>query len=251
MNNRLGWVRVAADDLSEFHHVLIKTIPKYASIAVSEMMLPANREVLPIEERALLPKCRDCGVGKCDEIPEAAPGTFLTNEQLRALEGEGEGSKNLADAVEHAVRELPSFQEMLKRRVAKSEPVVYKQPLRKPRELSSPVLTLDGVAGTSKYLEWRPECLFRAKQVEISDTLFGEGTAVGYMMVGCRVQTMLPFASLNSSMLTVEAMRRLLPLNEDPKWHLDTGQPVFSISIHVTFLKDCQFKMMIKGKALI
>jgi hypothetical protein len=52
---RDGWVRICGEDLSEFHRDLIKSIPKYASLAVTEGMLPANSEVLSLEERSLLP----------------------------------------------------------------------------------------------------------------------------------------------------------------------------------------------------
>jgi hypothetical protein len=53
MSKRDGWVKIG-DQLSAFHRQLITTFPKYASIAVQELVLPENLDALLPEERDLL-----------------------------------------------------------------------------------------------------------------------------------------------------------------------------------------------------
>jgi hypothetical protein len=53
-SNRIGWVKIDGERLSVFHRQLIQTFPHYASVAVSEGMLPGSDTVLSYEERQRL-----------------------------------------------------------------------------------------------------------------------------------------------------------------------------------------------------
>jgi len=212
-----GWVRVSGDDLSEFHRQLIQFIPKYASVAVSEGVLPKDRYVLPLEERMLLPKCADCGVGRaCDE-------PFLTI-----------GKPHTTDWLDiSAVVHKQPFRKTV-------------QPLRTLEPLSSPVLALVGKKGYHETIEWRPERYFRIERIDVSDSLNGTGTALNYMMMGCRIQP-LPFTHLTPAMLTVEAMEFF---REPERYRLDTVQPAFALYLMLTFIQDCEFRVQYHGKVI-
>lgn len=228
---RPGWVRVTADDLSEFHRRLIATISRYASIAVSEMMLPASADVLAYEERLLLaPKpesvTRDYDVLGAALANSPAFRQMLEKQRLTtAIKNASANSDEERTAVEEFMRQFPG----------------HKIPLRPTRNWSSPVLSLVGVAGESRLLSFTSPYYFRVDRVAISDSLYGEGTEVLCMQVGGHVQRVLT----GEYMRTYEAAPGLLDVL------LDTCGPGVSIGIKVRFLRDCEFRMRLSGKAVI
>jgi hypothetical protein len=225
-----GWVRVTADDLSEFHRRLITAIPKYASIAVSEMMLPATADVLPYEERLLLAQKPESITHKYDVFGAALANSpafrqMLQKQQLATvIKNAPANSDEERAATTEFMRAFPG----------------HKVPLRPTQRWSSPALSFGGIAGESNCFSFAPQCYFRADRVEISDSLCGEGTEVCRMLVGGRVQRVL----IGEYMRTSEAAPGLLDVL------LDTCQPGLSIGIYVRFLENCEFHMQLSGKAV-
>lgn len=210
--NRKDWVKVESDSLSEFHKQLIAAIPKYASVAVSEMMLPRDRYALSLEERSVLPACGDCPV--------------------------------------IAGRECHKEQSPLQIKGIKSlgPPSTHKRPINK---IIDTTLTFaeSHKAGEAFGITVQPQVLFRGEEIEITDSLDGLGTMICYVLVGCRIQR-LPLnkmiGGVHAYTLTAEAMKLL----REHGSKIDTCQPVFGISFMIKFLADCEFRATVKGKAI-
>jgi hypothetical protein len=228
---RTGWVQIT-DDLSPFHRQLIAIIPKYASIAVAEMVLPADRYALPIEERALLPACADCGVvagRSCgsQEEPLVSLGA--------APVGNDDATVNLDDVLTEAFKS-PSFQKRLEEIVGlvvkRRQPVMHRQPLQKAKPHSIE-FRATGRAGMIETIQIRPERYFRVEKVAATDSLDGRGSKIVEAFVGCRLQPRIWEAG---------------PLASGLRW--DTCDSVFAITLQVKFIADCEFLATLSGKAL-
>lgn len=90
-----------------------------------------------------------------------------------------------------------------------------------------------------------PQTLFRCEELHVGDSLDGEGTKVIYVLVGCRVQHE---ALLEKPLPTKELMRLLK--ERDWKLTLDTCERALGIWFHVEFLKDCEFRAVMKGPSI-
>jgi hypothetical protein len=211
MNNRLGWTRICGEDLSEFHRDLIKAIPKYASIAVSEGMLPKDRDVLALEERALLPN-REAGK------PAAAH----------------------ADVIVLNEDEKAAIQKAFADNLARSQPTIIRHAPRKARNWQVDFPAVTGEEGDIKYLQARPQCLFRADKLRATDSLAGEGTVILDMFVGQRLQW--------PSGTTIPTHKMM---NDWFSHQFDTCEPVFFITLKIRFLKKCEFSAILQGRAVL
>lgn len=275
MNNRDGWVRVCGDDLSEFHRELIATIPKYASIAVSELVLPARPDVLAYEEREVLRKARSGASlkqvkgtaqgGEWDTVVNSRGEVIGRVKRMNSVEYEEqpvtatfghnayEGSKPInsdalveggiidGEAFAAKLSQTESFQAFLAKRAA-SKPGVHRQPPQKavPHNIEFPLVA--GKAGEFKYIQVQPGCLFRGEDLIARDTLDGHGTDIVAMFVGNRLQwpqgAVHPTHTLAPSQLSNGSL-------------FDTCEPALSITLQVRFLKDCEFSATLKGRAVM
>jgi hypothetical protein len=150
---RDGWVRICGEDLSEFHRDLIKSIPKYASLAVTEGMLPKDRDVLSLEERSQLSGMKI--------IPLSAKAV----EKLGKCEDEGSNFQN-------ALAGIPKYG---------LPPSTHKIPAKKKVPHTVVFGPIEVAPGCSATVQVNPECLFRGEKIiSLGDgDLLIEGLFVG------------------------------------------------------------------------
>jgi hypothetical protein len=113
------------------------------------------------------------------------------------------------------------------------------------RDWDFPLGPIHGAAATSTTISFQPQAYFRAEKLMATDTSekAGFGTAIGYILVGQRLQHPSGDRGTLSAFFGPSALGNGLRFDECP--------PALSIALTINFIQDCTFYGNLFGRALL